>query len=166
MDDRERKRLVAQYRDGYRAVVEALHGITAEQLEAKPDAGRWSVREIVHHLADSEMTAAVRLRLLLAEDRPAIRGYDQDEFARRLYYDRPHEKSLEAFRYARESTAEILDRLTADQWLRDGTHSEAGAFGVEQWLETYATHAHRHAQQIREARDAAVKGQPGASGSR
>ncbi len=60
--------------------------------------GKWSVREIVHHLADSEMTAAVRLRLLIAEDRPTIHGYDQDEFARRLYYDRPHEASLELFR--------------------------------------------------------------------
>ena len=47
------------------------------------------------------MTAAVRLRLLLAEDRPTIQGYDQDEFARRLHYDRPHEASLELFRLAR-----------------------------------------------------------------
>jgi DinB family protein len=157
MDDQERRKLIAQYRDGFRAVTEALHGITPEQLDAKSDPRRWSVKEIVHHLGDSEMTAAVRLRLLLAEDRPAIRGYDQDEFARRLHYDRPHESSLEAFRWARESTAEILERLTPADWLREGTHSEAGHFGVEKWLETYAPHAHRHAQQIREARDAAVK---------
>ena len=66
------------------------------------------------------MTAAVRLRLLLAEDRPTIQGYDQDEFARRLHYDRPHEASLELFRCARESTAEILERLTPADWLREG----------------------------------------------
>jgi hypothetical protein len=165
MDDQERRRLIAQYKDGYRAVVEALQGITKEQLDAKV-LDKWSAREIVHHLADSEMTSAIRLRRLLVEDRPTIVGYDQDEFARRLYYDRPHEKSLEAFRYARESTAEILERLTADQWLREGTHSEEGHYSVETWLQIYAPHAHRHAQQIREARDAAVKGQPGASGSR
>ena len=156
MDDQERRRLVAQYKDGYRAIVEALHGITKEQLDAKLP-GRWSPREIIHHLADSEMTAAIRLRRLLVEDRPAIAGYDQDEFARRLFYDRPHEPSLEAFRYARETTAAILDRLTPDQWLREGTHSEAGAYGVEKWLEIYAAHAHKHAHQIRVARDAAVK---------
>ena len=153
----DRKTLIAQYRDGYRAIVEALHRITPEELDARPADGRWSAREIVHHLADSEMTAAVRLRRLLAEDRPAIQGYDQDEFARRLYYDRPHETSLEAFRWARESTAEILERMGPEEWLREGTHSEAGAYGVDAWLKIYAAHAHKHARQIREARDAAVK---------
>lgn len=157
MDNEQRKKLIAQYRDGYRAIVEALHGMTEEQLQARPKPDAWSAREIVHHLADSEMTAAVRLRLLLAEDRPAIRGYDQDEFARRLHYDRPHEASLEAFRYARECTAQILERLTPAEWLREGTHSETGAFGVDRWLETYAPHAHRHAQQILATRDAVVK---------
>ena len=96
----ERKKMIELYRDGYAAMAEALLKITPEELNFKPDPKRWSVREIVHHLADSEMTAAVRLRLLLAQDRPTIHGYDQDEFARRLYYDRPHEASLELFRLA------------------------------------------------------------------
>src|SRR4051812_43703531 len=96
----ERKKLIELYCGGYAAVAEALLKITPEELAFKPDPERWSVREIVHHLADSEMTAAVRLRLLLAQDRPTIQGYDQDEFARRLYYDRPHEPSLELFRLA------------------------------------------------------------------
>jgi uncharacterized damage-inducible protein DinB len=157
MDHSHRRQLIAQYRDGYRAVVEALDRITTEELEQQPAAGGWSVREIVHHLADSEMTAAIRLRLLLAEDRPALRGYDQDEFARRLHYDRPHHSSLEAFRWARQCTAELLERLTPADWIREGTHSETGAYSVDTWLETYAVHAHRHARQIREARDAAAK---------
>jgi hypothetical protein len=151
LEKTERERLIGVYRDGYRAVAEALHGANEEELSRKPAAGRWSAREIVHHLADSEMTAAVRLRLLLALDRPTIHGYDQDEFAGKLHYDRPHEASLEAFRYARETTAQILDRLSEQDWLREGTHTEVGAFGVTQWLETYATHAHSHARQIVEA---------------
>jgi hypothetical protein len=153
----ERKKLVELYRGGYAAVAEALVKITPDELDFKPAPGKWSVREIVHHLADSEITAAVRLRLLLAEDRPTIRGYDQDEFARRLYYDRPHEVSLELFHLARQSTAEILDRLTPAEWVREGTHTEAGAYGVEDWLKTYSEHAHKHARQIRVARDGAVK---------
>jgi hypothetical protein len=157
MNDEERKKLIAQYRGGYAEVAEALLKITPEQLDARPGPGRWCAREIVHHLADSEMTAAVRLRLLIAQDGPEIKGYDQDEFARRLYYDRPHETSLEVFRWARESTAEILERLTPEQWAREGTHSEAGRFGVEKWLTIYAPHAHKHARQIREARGAAGK---------
>lgn len=156
MDEQERRTLIAMYRDGYAAVAEVLLKITPEELDARPGPGRWTTREIVHHLADSEMTAAVRLRLLLAQDRPAIQGYDQDEFARKLYYDRPHEASLELFRCVRQATAEILDRLTPSEWLREGTHSEVGRFGVEEWLKTYGEHAHRHARQIREARGAAA----------
>jgi hypothetical protein len=152
VDSEERKKLIAQYRDGYAAIVEVLLKITPEELDARPGPGRWSTREILHHLADSEMIAAARLRLLLAEDRPTIYGYDQDEFARRLHYDRPHETSLELFRWARESTAELLELLTPEEWLREGTHSKAGAFGVEKWLAIYAGHAHKHARQIREAR--------------
>jgi hypothetical protein len=155
MDPKERGRLVALYRDGYRAVVDALHGADEAELGRRPGPGKWSAREIVHHLADSEMTAAIRLRLLIATDRPTIPGYDQDLFAARLHYDRPHQTSLEAFRYARESTAQILDRLTEEDWLREGTHTEVGAFGVGKWLETYATHAHSHARQIVEAIGAA-----------
>ena len=152
----ERKKLVDLYREGYGAVAEALLKITPEEMDAKPGPGRWSVREIIHHLADSEMTAAVRLRLLLAQDRPTIHGYDQDEFARRLYYDRPHEVSLELFQIVRQSTAEILDRLKPAEWVREGTHTEAGSYGVEGWLKIYSAHAHKHARQIRVARDAAV----------
>jgi len=97
------------------------------------------------------MTAAIRLRRLLAEDQPVIQGYDQEEFARRLFYERPIDASLAAFKAAREATVEILDRLTPEQWARSGSHSESGAYGVERWLEIYGAHAHGHAGQIRRA---------------
>jgi hypothetical protein len=155
MDSDERKQLIAQYQDGYTAVAEALLRITPEELDARPGEGRWSPREVVHHLADSEMSAALRLRAILAEDRPTIQGYDQDEYARRLHYDRPHEASLELFRYCRSSTAELLALMTPADWLREAVHTKAGAFGAERWLQIYAGHAHKHARQIRAARDAA-----------
>ena len=153
----ERRQLIAQYQDGYRVVAEALVRITPEELDARPAAGKWTAREIVHHLADSEMTAAVRFRLLLAEDRPEIKGYDQDRFADRLYYARPHEASLELFRASRAATAELMGCLTEADWLREGTHTEVGRFGLDTWLRIYAPHAHRHADQIRVARGAAKK---------
>jgi hypothetical protein len=157
MDHEERQKLIAQYRDGYAAVAEALLKITPEELDAHPGPGRWSAREIVHHLADSETTSAIRLRCLLAEDRPVIHGYDQDEFARRLHYDRPHESSLELFKYVRLATAELLERLEPADWLREGTHSESGRYSVDTWLKIYAEHAHKHARQIRAARASATK---------
>jgi hypothetical protein len=155
MDAQTRRTLIAQYKDGYRAVSEALQGVSERELDARPAPGKWSAREIVHHLADSEMTSAIRLRRLVAEERPQIQGYDQDEFARRLYYDRAIHASLEAFRFARETTGQILEKMTEAQWLREGTHSESGPYTVQRWLEIYAQHAHNHAEQIRRARAAA-----------
>jgi hypothetical protein len=103
------------------------------------------------------MTSAIRLRLLLAVDRPQIVGYDQDEFARRLHYDRPIEASVEAFKAARRTTGEILDCMTEAEWGRQGTHTESGAYSVERWLEIYAAHAHNHAEQIMVARGSVKK---------
>ena len=152
MDRDTRSALIATYRQGYQAVVDALAGTTDADLDRRAEPGEWSAREVVHHLADSEMTTAIRLRRLLAEDEPVINGYDEAEFARRLWYDRPIEPSLAAFRGARESTASILDRLTDEQWSRSGTHTESGPYSVETWLEIYAAHGHDHADQIRRAR--------------
>jgi hypothetical protein len=152
MDRARRDALVAKYKDGYVQVMSALDGATDEELDRQPAPGKWTPREIVHHLADSEMTSAIRLRRLLAEDAPVIVGYDQEEFARKLHYDRPIDASLEALKGARATTTEILERMTEAEWAREGTHSESGHYTVLQWLEIYAVHAHDHAAQIRRAR--------------
>jgi DinB superfamily len=158
MTAEERKKLIAQYNDGYRVVAEAVAGATDQQLDVRPAPGKWSAREVIHHLADSEMTAATRLRLLVAIENPQIFGYDQEEFARKLYYDRPIAASLDAFKAARRATGEILERMTAADWTRAvGTHTEHGPFTAERWLELTAAHAHAHAEQILVARDAAKK---------
>ncbi len=149
MDADKRKELIELYKDGYRAVAEAVSGRSDEELDSRPVPGKWTAREIVHHLADSEMTSAIRLRLLVATSNPQIVGYDQEEFARNLHYDdRPIEAALDAFNAARRTTAEILERLTPADWLREGTHTEHGGYSVERWLEIYSVHAHRHAEQI------------------
>jgi len=157
MDGETRKKLIGQYKDGYRVVAEALVGATDDELDARPAPGKWSAREVVHHLGDSELIGAARLRLVLAIDSPRIEGYDQDEFARRLHYDRPTEASLDLFKAARRTTAELMERMTEAEWSREGTHTEHGRYSLERWLEIYATHAHQHAEQILVARAAARK---------
>jgi hypothetical protein len=152
MDTNTRNKMLAQYKDGYRVVAEALAGATDEELDARPAPGKWTAREVVHHLGDSEMTAAVRARMLIAVDDALIQGYDQDVFAQRLHYDRPIEGSLDAFKSARRTTAELLEKLTDDEWGRAGTHTEHGPYSLERWLEIYAAHAHGHAEQIIRAR--------------
>ena len=148
MDQARRRGLIAKYSDGYRAVAEALQRLGQDRLDARSAPSEWSAREIVHHLADAEMTGAIRLRRLLAEERPEIVAYNEEECARRLHYDRPIEASLEAFGAARRSTTALLERLADEDWRREGTHSETGRYTIETWLEVYAGHAHDHAAQI------------------
>ena len=153
MDEAERSALIDRYREGPDAVAQALEGITEEDLDRAVEG--WTPRQVVHHLADSEMTSAIRLRRLLAEERPVIAGYDEEGFARSLHYsERPIEGSLLALRGARASTAALLDALTEPEWEREGSHSESGRYTVLDWLSIYAAHCHDHAGQIRRARAA------------
>ena len=145
----DRQALIARYAQGHQVVLDALKGITDEELDARPEETQWTAREVVHHLADSEMTSAIRLRRLLVEDSPEIPNYDEEAFARRLHYgDRPLDAALDALSAARRTTLEILERMTEDDWQRQGTHSESGPYSAQDWLEIYAAHAHDHAAQI------------------
>lgn len=151
MTPAEREALIAIYEGGYAAVRAVLDESTGGSIDSRATPDAWTAREIVHHLADSEMTSAIRLRRLLAEDAPVIYGYDEAAFARVLHYDRPIESSLAAFKAARGSCAELLHLLKDEDWARTGWHSESGVYTVENWLEIYAAHGHDHAEQIRSA---------------
>ena len=155
MTTSERMALIARYKGGHAEVVDALRGIAADELDWRPAPGEWSAREVVHHLADSETISGVRLRRLLVEEAPAIQGYDQEEYARKLHYQhRPMEPALQAFQAARATTAQLLDAMGDADWRRAGVHSESGAYSAEAWLGIYAEHAHLHANQIRQNRGA------------
>ena len=156
-----RAALLVRYRDGAAEFAAAVADVSASELDAHPVAGEWSIREIAHHLADGELTSAVRLRRLIAEDEAAILGYDERSFTDRLHAtERSISSSVEAAAAARASTLTILECLTDDEWTRTGTHSESGAYGVERWLEIYAAHPSEHADQVRRVL-AAVRGGAG-----
>ena len=154
MTPEERSDLIEKYRVGYQMVIDALEGFPADSLGAHPIPGKWSAREIVHHLADSESTSALRLRRLLVEDNAVIQGYDQDEYATRLRYnERDIAPALEALRSARATTAQLLTLMSETDWKREGTHTESGRYTTETWLTIYAAHAHNHAAQIQRLRE-------------
>ena len=148
----DRQPLIDRFRTGFDDVADSLTGITPEELDRRPPGSDWSAREVAHHLADSETTAYIRLRRLIAEDNPAIPDYDEEQFARRLHYDRPIEPSLAVLRSVREASLQLLEALTPEEWQRSGVHSEAGPYSVDDWLRTYANHSHDHADQIWRAR--------------
>lgn len=148
MDRPTRQLLIDRYADGPRVVAEAWAKVPEDRRDRRPAAGEWTAREVVHHLADSEARSYGRLRQLLAEDEPVIHGYDQDEYARRLHYDRPVETSLAVLAAVRASSHELLCSIDEADWSRAGTHTEDGPYSMERWLELYATHAHDHAAQM------------------
>jgi len=155
MTPEERQPLIAQYKAGFDEVSRNLADFPPNSLTAHPIPGKWSAAEIVHHLADSETTSSLRLRRLLVEDHPLIQGYDQDQYAVMLRYnEREIAPSLEAFRAARATTAQLIDMMTEADWHREGTHSESGSYSAEDWLKIYAAHAHNHAAQIGRLREA------------
>jgi DinB family protein len=155
MTPEERNELIARYAAGYDEVMNALNGFPADSLGAHPIPGKWSAREIVHHLGDSESFSAARLRKLLVEDNAVIQGYDQDEYATKLRYnERDMAPALEAFRCARETTLQLLRLMTDEDWQREGTHTESGRYTSQDWLKIYAAHAHNHAAQIQRLREA------------
>jgi len=155
----ERRQLIEQYEAGYAEVERSLRDFPAEHLTARPLAGKWSACEVVHHLADSEMRAAIRIRQLLTEDDAQIEAYDQDFYAGRLRYnDRPDIRpALDALRGARATTGQLLSLMTEDDWARAGRHPEHGRYTAEDWLRIYAAHGHGHAAQIDRLREALRK---------
>jgi hypothetical protein len=158
MTTTERADLIERYRAGARAVADAVAGITDDELDHRPPGdGEWTAREVIHHLADSESMAYIRLRRLIAEDDPLIGGYDEPVWARRLHYDRPIEPSLAVLAAVRGASLQLLEALTDAEWARTGTHTESGAYSVEGWLSIYAAHPTEHADQIRRARASAAR---------
>jgi hypothetical protein len=154
----ERRAMIDKYAAGYDEVARSLEGFPQERLKDHPIPGKWSAWEIVHHLADSETISGTRVRRLIAEQRPAIVGYDQDEYARVLHYnERDLAPAMELFRATRAATTALLRLMSDAEWKREGWHSEHGVYTPEVWLESYAAHAHGHAEQIRRLREAVAK---------
>jgi hypothetical protein len=157
----ERAAGIARYRAGYGVLLLALEGLAPGELDWRPSPEAWSVRDVVHHLGDAEVIGAVRLRRLLTEDSPLLPAFDEEVYRHRLgYATRPIEPALAAIRAAHETSAELLDRLTADDWARAGTHSEEGPYPLARWLAFHAAHTHEHAAQIRQLRLARVGARP------
>ncbi len=158
MTSEEKNRLIAQYAAGCGEVEAALEGFPHGSIAAHPFPGKWSAREIVHHLADSESLSAQRLRRLLAEEHAVIQGYDQEAYAVLLRYNlRDHAPALDFFRAARATSLQLLREMGDEDWKRAGWHTDSGLYTAATWLQIYAAHAHDHAGQIARLKAALAK---------
>ena len=128
---------------------DAASGLTEAQLRAPESDGKWSIAQVLRHLADSEVVWGWRMRLILAQDRPPITGYDQDLWATRLRYeDADPADSLEAFRILRRDNLALLEHATPDDLKRVGVHSERGEESIGYLRGLYAGHDLLHLNQI------------------
>jgi DinB superfamily len=151
MTPEHRTELVSRYRLGAAALLETLARLPEEYMDRSPDPDGWTPRMVAHHVADAELTGGERLRRLVAEDRPQIKAYDQETYSRRLHYDRPVASSAALIAAVTESNAELLERLSDEEWTRAGVHEESGAYTVESWLRIYSEHCQAHAEQVARA---------------
>lgn len=126
-----------------------IKGVPKKKLMTRPEPGKWSIAEILAHLADTELVAAFRIRLILGENGATIQAFDQDVWAEKLNYrKRDLKKSLEVFRVLRENNLSLLKSLPKPMWDNFGMHTERGKETVTRITEMFAGHDLNHLTQI------------------
>lgn len=132
-----------------------IRGVPDDVLARPERPGKWSMRHVLRHLADSEIVWSWRMRLALAQDRPPITGYDQDAWADRLgYADADPNESIEDFACLRRSNLRLLERATPADMERSGVHTERGEESVGYMMRLYAGHDLLHLRQLERIRAA------------
>lgn len=147
--------LISAYRAGPKQLREAVSGMSAEQLNARPIAGKWSTRQVVCHIADFEPVYVDRMKRVIAQEQPTFFGGDPDLFAAKLSYEsRDLGEELRLIEACREHMARILATLKPADFARTGIHSEAGAMTLEKLLTNVTNHIPHHLPFIAEKRRA------------
>ena len=123
--------------------------LSKKQLARRPAEGKWSIKDVLAHLADGEMVLGTRMRFVAAMDRPAIVGYDQDAFVANLAYDDTSADELwRNFAQLRAMNVALLERLPERAFARVGLHSERGEESLVSMVFMYAGHDRLHEAQI------------------
>ncbi len=135
-----------------------IEGLAPGELTRPEAEGKWSVAQVVQHFADSDLVWAWRLRLVLAQDRPTLTGYDQDLWAERLRYDLANvAEALDQFRVLRAGNLRLIARATEADLQRVGLHTERGEESVAHMMRMYAGHDILHLRQIDRIRGVVTK---------
>ena len=130
----------------------AVEGLSESALDTPYRDGGWTVRQVVHHVADSHANAYLRFRWIVAEDHPTIKTYDQDVWATFADSTLPLEPSLKMVEGLHEKWASFIESLPDDAWSRTAMHPERGEITLGDLLDVYADHGDKHADQITDLR--------------
>jgi uncharacterized damage-inducible protein DinB len=146
--------MISQIEELPSKVEAAVRGLNDEQLNTPYRQGGWTVRQVVHHLADSHMNAYVRMKLILTEDHPTLKPYDQDEWAKLGDVQQPIDSSLAILRGLHERWAAMLKSVPESAWSRTAFHPESGEVTIEGLLTLYSHHGENHVGQVTNLRAA------------
>jgi DinB superfamily len=126
-----------------------IKGVSTAKLRKRPEPNKWSVAEIIAHLADVEIVVGWRMRLILGAPGTPVHAFDQDSWVTALHYDkRDPKKDLAQHRVLREANLAMLKTLTPEQWKQFGMHTERGQESIEHIVRMIAGHDLNHIQQI------------------
>lgn len=145
----ERRTLIESIRTLPDALESAVRGLTDPELDTPYRKGGWTVRQVVHHLADSHLNAFVRMKLILTEDHPTLKPYDQNRWA--VLPDSlrmPVGPSLALVRGLHERWCALLESVRESEWSKTAHHPERGEVSLDGILSTYAHHGRNHVEQI------------------
>lgn len=132
-------------------MLEALEEFPKEMWQWKPAADKWSIHEIIVHIADSEANSFIRCRRMIAEPGAGVYGYDQDAWAQKLnYHAQRTEDALELFKWLRKMSYDLLKNVDDITWKTAWVeHSEVGKMTFEEWLKIYEEHIPVHILQMK-----------------
>ena len=135
-----------------RDLVSLVSGVSDDHLARSPAEDQWSAAEVIAHLADAELVYANRLRLVVAQDRPRLPWYDEQEWVARFgQLDEDARVTLARWRALRDSNVRLLEALVDEEWERAGIHDTDGLMTVEAIAKRMVAHDRTHLDQIRAA---------------
>jgi hypothetical protein len=132
-----------------RRIERLIRGASSRSLRRRPAPGKWSVGEILAHLAEAELVSGYRMRTILSSSGTRIQAFDQDDWARNGRYNRQDPaRSMELFRALREANLRMLRSLSPKEWKRYGVHAERGNESIRKITTLIAGHDLNHLRQI------------------
>jgi hypothetical protein len=137
-------------KQGPAVLAELIASASSQQLTTRPNPEKWSIGEILAHLAEDEIATAWRYRQMVEHSGIELPGFDQDMWANLGdYRSRPPHESLALFQLLREANLSFLGQLTSEQWECSGIHAERGRITVRDLAIHMAGHDANHIEQIR-----------------
>ena len=149
MNADERKQKIESYGSAFARLAAAIDRFPQGMWQFRPAQDRWTIHEIIIHIADSEATSYFRCRRFLAEPGSTVLGYDENRWTRELHYhDQSTADALELFKWLRRKSYTLVKDLPEAAWANTVNHTENGIMTLDDWLDVYERHIPDHIQQM------------------